>query len=88
MKTLKNFEFRAPVSRTGASYDWATLLDGKIRQLTEGEDYSCKAATFCTLLRNHAKKAGVSVRTTKVEGGLVIQAVPNTNGDATHDEAE
>ena len=74
MKTLKAFEFPEDAGRS--SYDWDALLSGKIPQLEEGTDFRCKAATFATLARSQAKKRGMGVRISKVEGGLVIRSRP------------
>ena len=74
MKTLNTFEFRSFTH--GGRYDWDTILDGKIHQLTQGEDYHTeKTSTFSSLARNQAKKRGGTVRTTAVEGGVVMQFV-------------
>lgn len=75
MKALKNFEFAAG---NESQYDWAKMLDGKIYELKEGEDYKCKAATFSTLLRNAARKYGKAVKTSTTETGMVIQATDAT----------
>jgi hypothetical protein len=73
MKTLKNFDF--PTSGAAkATYDWDLLLDGKVRQLDEGLDYTCKSATLITLARATAKKRGLTLKAAKVEGGVVLQA--------------
>ncbi len=73
MKTLKSFEFTAPVGAK-SRYDWDNILSGQIVQLEEGKDYACKPATFSTLIRSAAKKRGQTVRTSKVDGGMVVQA--------------
>ncbi len=86
-KTLKSFEFKAGVGAK-SSYDWDTLLSGRILQLEAGKDYDCKDTTMATLIRNAAKRRGQTVQTNKVEGGMVIKAsdpttaVPPSNGDA------
>lgn len=85
MITLKKFEFKDASDRS--TYDWAKLLDGKIYQLTEGEDYTCKTVTFQSLIRNQAKKAGKAVKSGRVEGGLVVQAVPLPEGEENTEAA-
>jgi hypothetical protein len=80
MKTLSSFEFTAPVAKS--SYDWDAILSGEIKQLEEGTDYACKTQTMRMLILKAAKKRGVAVRTNKVEGGLVVQAVPAEAGNA------
>lgn len=74
MKSLKTFEF--PTTRVGrGQYDWGKLLSGGIYQLEEGKDYQCKTVSFLALARMAAKKAGKTLKTSKVEGGVVIQAM-------------
>lgn len=83
MKTLKAFEFKPAVGSQGTQYDWDTLLSGDIYQLEEGKDFTCKASTFSTLARAAAKRKGLKLQTGKVDGGIVIQALP---GDETATE--
>jgi hypothetical protein len=73
MKKLKDFEFGTSAAKQ--THDWAKLLDGTIYQLEEGKDFTCKPATMIALARLAAKKAGKALKATKVEGGVVIQAV-------------
>lgn len=75
MRTLKTFDFGG--DRDKGSYEWEKLLDGRIHQLEEGTDYSCKTDTMLSLVRGAARRRGMKVRTGKVEGGLVIQAYPD-----------
>ncbi len=76
MKVHKKFEF---TSRTSNSrYDWDTILDGKARELTEGEDYQVTTDLMRHMTKLHARRRGLDVKTQKVDGGLVIQAVPAT----------
>lgn len=71
MKTLKTFDF----ALSGRSrYDWDTLLDGTIYQMTEGEDFDCKVNTLTTLLRDRAKKRGKRVQISVGEGVVTFQA--------------
>ena len=74
MKTINNFEFGA--QRVGKStYDWDTILDGEIRVLEAGKDFTCKPANIKTQARTVAKKRGLRVRTGSTENGdVVIQA--------------
>ncbi len=71
MKALKKFEFKEAADRQ--VYDWAKLLDGGIYQLEEGTDYRCKSTTFAMMARNQAAKKRKALKTSQVEGGLVIQ---------------
>jgi hypothetical protein len=75
-KVLNSFEFSARSNGGTSRYNWDELLDGKIRQLDEGTDFDCKPSTFLTLARSRAKARGLTVKGSKVEGGLVVQAVP------------
>src|SRR5262245_56358732 len=76
MEILSEFEFTAPAGHS--EYDWETLMDGSIRKLNEGTDFTCKLATFATLARKAALKRKLTLRTSKVDGGIVIQAIPMT----------
>ncbi len=87
MKTLKSYEFKSSGSRNGRTYDWDKLMDGKIYQLEEGKDYECKQQTVLMMARTQAKKRGMRLRGTKVEGGVVLQAVPSENGDGGDEDA-
>ncbi len=73
MRTLKSFEFTSGGAK--GSYDWDKLLDGSIYQLEEGKDFQCEVNTLISMARKQAKKKGKGLRTQKVEGGVVIQAV-------------
>lgn len=66
IKTLKKFEFTGGVGME-AIYDWDKLLDGGIYSMESGTDFTCKDATFATLVRNAARKAGKTVQTQKEE---------------------
>jgi hypothetical protein len=73
MKTLDSFDFDRPIGKS--QYDWDTILDGQIRVLEAGEDFTCKPATIKTQARSVAKSRGMAVRTGSTkEGDVVIQA--------------
>lgn len=81
MKTLDTFDFGSRGERK-SSYDWDTILSGKIVVLVEGEDYICKKSTMTIMARNKAKKLGKKLRTGKdFEGNLIVQAV-SAEGEA------
>lgn len=70
-KVLKKFDFtpRGPQ----AIYPWSEWLNGKLWQLTEGEDYTCKTQTLVTMAKNQVGSKGQELKFQKVEGGVVIQ---------------
>jgi len=74
MKTLESFEW-TNFGSDRSKHDWDVLLDGQIRQLQAGVDFTSKPATMLTLCRNAAQKRGLRLRTSKVEDGIVIQAI-------------
>jgi len=74
MKKLQSFEFKSFGDRAKSKHDWAALLSGEIIQMEEGTDFTCKTQTLMTLARSAAKKRGLKLRSTKVEGGVVLQA--------------
>lgn len=58
-----------------ATHDWASILDGKAREFTSGEDFTCKPESFIGQARNVASDTGVKIATRMVENGNVqIQA--------------
>lgn len=81
MKVLESFEFKEFGAR-GEKRDYDTLLDGRIRELTQGEDFQCKVSTFCIGCRKAAKAKGLKVRLSAPKDGdtVVLQAV---NADGT-----
>jgi hypothetical protein len=75
-QVLDSYEFPETVAFGHSSYDWDTLLDGKIYQLKQGEDFECKMQTMALLTRKNAKKRGFKVRVSKKDDTtLVIQQV-------------
>ncbi|MEM2990169.1 MAG: hypothetical protein QXQ02_03190 [Halobacteria archaeon] len=73
MKVLTEYQFR---TRTRTTYDWNTILDGKIRLLESGKDFLCKPETFVIRARTIAKKHGMKLRASVSEkGDVVLQAV-------------
>jgi hypothetical protein len=85
MKVLKSFEFKTR-SIGEKEYDWDTLLDGEIRQLEAGVDYTAKNQTLRMMAAKQAQKRGMRVKVNAVEGGLVLQAFPN--GETTTETKE
>lgn len=43
-------------------YDWATLFDGRVRRLVQGEDFSLPTSNFIQLVRSRARKNQVLVQ--------------------------
>lgn len=90
MKVLKKHEFKPRVPyRPAAKYPWREFLDGRILQLTAGEDYPATGTkkngesydftdNFVMSLKAQADKRNRVVSVDKVEGGLIIQAIPMT----------
>ena len=80
-KVLKQHDFRS----ARGSYPWAEWLDGQIRQLTQGEDFSCKVSSL--RLQAHKQMAGnkdMMVRTNTLPDGksIILQAVPRSGSTA------
>lgn len=61
-----------------SSYDWDTILDGKVHKLEEGEDYLGKVSSFLSRARSLAKERGMRLRSSVLDNGkaVVIQAMP------------
>ena len=82
-KVLSSFEFSAQSSKS--RYPWADWADGKIRQLKQSEDFTCKAGALVAMARSYAKKHGKATRASvkRDEGIVVLQFyTPEPNGAA------
>lgn len=44
-----------------AKYDWEKWTDGEVHEAVEGEDYTCRKASFVTVLRHKAGELYTSV---------------------------
>ncbi len=71
------FEFKEAADR--AIYDWADLLDGSLKALEEGKDFTCKPQTIRMMAVKQAAKIGKKVKVEQVEGGLILQAFEMTD---------
>ena len=72
MKNLDTFAFDS-VSNARGTYDWATLLDGKIWQVEAGVDYKVRTNNFLIQAKGAAKRRGGVVKYARVPTGLVLQ---------------
>lgn len=71
-KVLEGFEFR----RTrGSTQQWDGFLDGQAHQLDEGTDYTGDAKKTQASIHQAGRRLGLKVKTQRVEGGIVVQAV-------------
>jgi len=84
-KALENFTF-SPRTRS-SSYDWDTILSGKLLQLNRGEDFghanadgtlkNVSTASVVAIAQIHAKNRGLKLRYEIVDDDtIVVQAVP------------
>ena len=71
-KVIKSFAFSSTRSN---NHPWRQWLDGRIWQLQHGEDFHCKVESFRTAAFVAARRHGIKIRTSVVEGGIVIQAI-------------
>jgi hypothetical protein len=56
-------------------YPWPEWLDGRIRELTKGEDFDGPAASFANVARTTANRKGIKVRVRSLgESTVVLQA--------------
>ncbi len=72
---LKNFTF----PRLASALPWDKWLDGRIWELTEGEDFKVKIATMRLKAFAEAKKKGGKVRTNLRGNAIVIQFFTKTD---------
>lgn len=77
-----NLVLKEQVERIGggapaySEYDWEKILDGKVHQLTQGEDFLGQAASTLTRARQLAKRVGKAIRATVKDDGktIILQA--------------
>lgn len=71
-EVLDSYDFNA--GGTGR-YDWDTIMDGQIRKMVGGEDFTVKTTSFITSAKKAANKRnkGLNVRTDGND--VVLQAV-------------
>jgi len=55
-------------------YDWPSLLDGRIHELTKGDDFDCKPESVRNGARQAATAHGKGIRTAVTGDTVVIQA--------------
>lgn len=72
MKVLGEFPSKATAFK---KYDWKTLFDGKVYELTAGEDFHCKPNSFAQLAYKVAKARAIKVRSNIAETTVTIQAL-------------
>lgn len=76
---------KLPPSRTGSGteYPWHDWLDGRVWELTVGQDFVCKPESMRSLASSYAIKFGRSVRTRVSDDKtlLFIQARPIPQSD-------
>ena len=88
MKVLKQHEF-VRKSVGGRKHDWATLLDGQIRQLSQEDMGDSKPSTFVGQARTQAKKRNLGIRSQATEdGSVILQAVPAAEGNGAPSKAK
>ncbi len=77
---LKEFDFGTNGSTT--RYPWKEWADGQIRELKEGDDFTCKTHTMAMMARGYAKKNNLraKVKADKANGTCVLQFVPMDAG--------
>ena len=81
MKVLKVHEFTRKTVGS-RKHDWATLLDGQIRQLSADDMGDSKPSTFIGQARTQAKKRHLGIRSqTTDDGQVILQAVPAAESD-------
>ena len=68
-----------PASRRGQKYPWTEWCDGKIWELTPGEDFECSIDSMRQQAYQAASKMGLSA-TTREEGGLLYVQVTERSG--------
>lgn len=73
-EVLKFFDFKNG-KRNVKQLPWGVLLDGKIRRLVQGRDFSAKMTSFRTALYRQAKAHGKKILSSLEDNEtLVIQA--------------
>lgn len=72
MKVLTKHDF--PEQNTRRTYDWNKILDGKIRELKTGDDFTGEPKAFAARARVVARERGQTVKVDAREKTLVLQA--------------
>lgn len=81
-ETLTEYKFLGAGGH-GAVHPWDEWLDGKIRRLRRGQDFTCGTNTMQTHFARAARKRGLLAKTQREdENTIVVQAVPKESGDA------
>ena len=73
MEILEKYEFGGRRGRE-KTYDYDTLLDGKIRRLVKGTDFTAKPESVKTTLATEAKKRGLKFHG-QIEGDSALVVV-------------
>jgi len=80
-KKLDNFDFPHG-GRKGIDFDWNSILDGGIWQLTQGADFKEDPKTFVGAASRQANQRNLRVKRL-IEGKvLTLQAVPKGTNDS------
>jgi hypothetical protein len=70
MKILKEYAFHSFGAANGEKLPISEWADGKIRELTKGEDFNCTITTIQVKLRKYAKMNGMKVRISAKKDGV------------------
>lgn len=84
-KALETFEFPHG-GRKGIEYDWDSILDGKIWQLTQGEDFTADPKTFIGAVSRKANERNLRVKRELNGKVIVLQAVPKASNGSVPEE--
>lgn len=65
-------------SRT--SYPWDEWMDGQVREATRGVDFTCTPAGFQAAVKNHARRHGKVVQTSRNGDKVTFRFSPRGEG--------
>lgn len=74
MEVVENYKF--PKQKNPPKYDWDAILDGQVRRLKHGVDFSCNPTSMRVLLYTKATVRGGKMRIhMEPNGSMVVQFV-------------
>lgn len=84
-KVLKSFDFKTGVA-SASKYPWNEWLDGRIWEITQGEDYSIKPISMAQNVWKAARDNGKASKIKIIGNRIVFKARAATQQGADHVE--
>lgn len=82
-EVLKKYDFPSRTGGFRSVYNWEELLDGQIRKMVKGDDFTCDANSLVMTMRNKClaagKRAQIAVEGEEGEETIIFRAVEMTD---------